>query len=99
MEKVIEKIKHIGHAGRCKHPCIGPQKSDLTIAGCAIIEGICTYWPVSEITVADRGIREGILLDMMHHAKMEKPRNRRFNPYWRKTKKWDKNNAKTIRRD
>ena len=56
----------MGPEGRCKHPCIGQSKSDLTIAGCAIIEALTTFWPISEITVADRGIREGILLDMMH---------------------------------
>ena len=62
----INKIKTMGVEGRCKHPCIGQSKSDLTIAGCAIIEALTTFWPISEITVADRGIREGILLDLMH---------------------------------
>ena len=70
--KVITKIKNMGDAGRRKHPCIGPSKSDLTISGCAIIESLMTYWPISEITVADRGIREGILLDMMHHERQQK---------------------------
>ena len=59
----------MGHEGRCRHSCIGKQKADLTISGCAIIEAICSFWPVSEITIADRGIREGMLLDMMHHQK------------------------------
>jgi len=62
----INKIKTMGADGRCKHPCIGQSKSDLTIAGCAIIEALTTFWPISEITIADRGIREGMLLDMMH---------------------------------
>ncbi|MDD4556997.1 MAG: Ppx/GppA phosphatase family protein [Alphaproteobacteria bacterium] len=64
--RAINKIKMIGDEGRKKHPCIGLQKADLTIAGCAIIEGLCSFWPISEVTVADRGIREGILLDLMH---------------------------------
>lgn len=59
----------MGDDGRRKHPCIGVQKADLTIAGCAIIEAICSFWPITEVTVADRGIREGILLDLMHNAK------------------------------
>lgn len=67
--KVISGIKKMGYAGRCRHSCIGKQKADLTIAGCTIIEALITFWPVSEITIADRGIREGILLDMMHHQK------------------------------
>ena len=71
----------MGAEGRCKHPCIGQSKSDLTIAGCAIIEALTTFWPISEITVADRGIREGILLDLMHskriqHSHYKKKRNR-----------------------
>ncbi len=66
LEKTIFRIKRMGAEGRSKHPCIGSQKSDLTMAGCAIIESLLKYWPISEITVADRGIREGILLDLMH---------------------------------
>ncbi len=69
VNKVISKIKKLGYEGRCRHSCIGKQKADLTIAGCTIIEALTTFWPVSEITIADRGIREGILLDMMHHQK------------------------------
>lgn len=67
----VNKIKTMGAEGRCKHPCIGQSKSDLTLAGCAIIEALTTFWPISEITVADRGIREGILLDMMHAKRNE----------------------------
>lgn len=69
VERVIGKIKKMGYEGRCRHSCIGKQKADLTIAGCTIIEALGTFWPISEITIADRGIREGILLDMMHHQK------------------------------
>lgn len=66
IDRTISKIKRLGDEGRKKHPCIGAQKADLTMAGCAIIEALCSFWPIEEITVADRGIREGILLDMMH---------------------------------
>ncbi len=75
VERTIAKIKRLGDEGRKKHPCIGAQKADLTMAGCAIIEALMSFWPISEITVADRGIREGILLDMMHTQ-----RKRRFKP-------------------
>ncbi len=100
IEKVITKIKNIGDEGRRKHPCIGPLKSDLTIAGCAIIESLLTYWPISEITVADRGIREGILLDMMHHDRHNKRsgrHGRRRGLYFRRDKgefRKDKNNRR-----
>ena len=69
IEKVISRIKNMGYEGRCRHSCIGKQKADLTIAGCTIIDALCSFWPISEITIADRGIREGILLDMIHHQK------------------------------
>ena len=79
-ERAINKIKRIGDEGRKKHPCIGVGKSDLTMAGCAIIEAINSFWPICEITVADRGIREGILLDMMHSKTPNKlKKKRRFN--------------------
>jgi exopolyphosphatase/guanosine-5'-triphosphate,3'-diphosphate pyrophosphatase len=51
---------------RSRHPCIGPERSELLISGCAILEAICRRWPVGQLTVADRGVREGLLLGMMH---------------------------------
>ena len=51
------------------------------MAGCAIIEGLVSFWPISEITVADRGIREGILLDMMHASKHNPDRRRKHSRY------------------
>ena len=85
LEHSITRIRRMGTEGRKKHPCIGPLKADLTIAGCAIIEGICSFWPVSEITVADRGIREGMLLDMMHNRDTK---GRRHN-FYRRNKRRD----------
>lgn len=79
LNKVISRIKNMGHIGRCKYSCIGKSKADLTISGCAIVEALCTFWPISELTIADRGIREGILLDMMHHQK-----NNYFHPQGRR---------------
>lgn len=78
LERTISKIKRLGAEGRSKHPCIGTQKSDLTMAGCAITESMIKFWPISEITVADRGIREGILLDLMHSGHQE---NNHFNKH------------------
>ncbi len=85
IERTIAKIKRLGDDGRKKHPCIGAQKADLTMAGCAIIDGLTSFWPISEVTVADRGIREGILLDMMHAKKKSysKKHKRRY-PFNRK---------------
>jgi exopolyphosphatase/guanosine-5'-triphosphate,3'-diphosphate pyrophosphatase len=52
-------------AGRAAHPCIGPGRADLVVAGCAILEAICLTWPVARLRVADRGLREGIILGLM----------------------------------
>lgn len=86
IDRAIAKIKRLGDEGRKKHPCIGAQKADLTMAGCAIIEGLCSFWSIEEITVADRGIREGILLDMMHSNRSKNFYNKRkkFHPPFRR---------------
>jgi exopolyphosphatase / guanosine-5'-triphosphate,3'-diphosphate pyrophosphatase len=50
---------------RLLHPCIGPMRSELVMGGVAIFEGIYDVFPVNPVRVADRGVREGILLDLM----------------------------------
>jgi exopolyphosphatase/guanosine-5'-triphosphate,3'-diphosphate pyrophosphatase len=53
---------------RVAEPCIGWQRADLVLAGCAILEAICRTWPVGKLRIADRGLREGLLMEMMHPA-------------------------------
>jgi exopolyphosphatase/guanosine-5'-triphosphate,3'-diphosphate pyrophosphatase len=53
---------------RADHPCIGPERADLVVPGCAILEAICRMWPVGRLRVADRGLREGIILGLMRTA-------------------------------
>lgn len=50
---------------RASHPCIGPERADLVVMGCAILEAVCRRWPIGRLRVADRGIREGLLVSMM----------------------------------
>lgn len=52
-------------AERARHPCIGPKRADLVVAGCAILEAICEIFPVGSLRVADRGVREGILIGLI----------------------------------
>jgi exopolyphosphatase/guanosine-5'-triphosphate,3'-diphosphate pyrophosphatase len=52
-------------AGRAANPCIGRERADLVLSGCAILDAICATWPVGRLRVADRGVREGILFDLM----------------------------------
>lgn len=47
-------------------PCIGEDRAELMLAGCAILEAICSCWPVGRLKVADRGLREGILLELIN---------------------------------
>jgi exopolyphosphatase/guanosine-5'-triphosphate,3'-diphosphate pyrophosphatase len=50
---------------RATLPCIGQDRADLVVAGCAILEAILDLWPARRLGVADRGIREGILRSLM----------------------------------
>ncbi|WP_233280645.1 Ppx/GppA phosphatase family protein [Devosia rhizoryzae] len=50
---------------RVAHPCIGKDRADLVLPGCAIFEAIRREWPTERVRVADRGLREGILISLM----------------------------------
>lgn len=55
-------------AERALHPCIGEERADLVVAGCAILEALYRFWPASRLRVADRGVREGVLVELMQKA-------------------------------
>ena len=65
------QLMELNRSARAAHPCIGPQRADLVIAGCAVLHAICEAWPVGGLTVADRGLREGILHGLMQEADRE----------------------------
>jgi len=50
---------------RAAQPCIGPDRADLVLGGAAILQAVQELWPCSRVRVADRGLREGILLSLM----------------------------------
>jgi len=62
---VTRELARLDCASRAASPCIGPERADLVVAGCAILEAICRRWPVGRLRVADRGVREGILLELL----------------------------------
>jgi exopolyphosphatase / guanosine-5'-triphosphate,3'-diphosphate pyrophosphatase len=62
---VSEHLAGLDFAGRAANPCIGRERADLVLSGCAVLDAICATWPVGRLRVADRGVREGILLDLM----------------------------------
>ncbi len=65
MQAISTMIAEMDHAGRSRLPCIGAERADLVVAGCAILEAIIEIWPAENLGIADRGIREGILRSLM----------------------------------
>ncbi|MDO8607045.1 MAG: Ppx/GppA phosphatase family protein [Phaeospirillum sp.] len=62
---VTSRLAAMSADERAAHPCIGSERADLVLAGCAILEAVCRLWPLGRLRVADRGVREGVLLGMM----------------------------------
>lgn len=67
LRAVSTDLAHKSVPERAEIPCIGTERADLVVAGCAILEAILDIWPAERIGIADRGIREGILRSMMAH--------------------------------
>jgi exopolyphosphatase/guanosine-5'-triphosphate,3'-diphosphate pyrophosphatase len=65
MHAISTMIAEMDYEERSALPCIGPDRADMVVAGCAILEAILEIWPASKLGVADRGIREGILRSLM----------------------------------
>ena len=62
---VTARLLASSHAQRVAQPCIGKERADLVLAGCAILEAVLRTWPCERLRVADRGLREGMLVQMM----------------------------------
>ena len=65
--------------GRVAEPCIGYERADLVLAGCAILEAFLRIWPCNRLRVADRGLREGILAQLMSEDGVYRAGRRRGN--------------------
>ena len=59
------RLRAMSPAERAREPCIGPDRADLVLAGAAILHAVLARWPCARLRVADRGLREGLLLEMM----------------------------------
>ena len=66
-------------AERATLPCIGNERADLVVAGCAILDAILDIWPADRLGVADRGIREGILRSLLDSHAIRRGRARPVN--------------------
>ncbi len=76
MRDISARLSGMSQVERGDLPCIGQDRSELVVAGCAILESILDIWPAEKLGVADRGIREGILRSLMA-ADLQRPEPRR----------------------
>ena len=72
IDGVIGNLLAMNYAELVASPCIGQDRADLVLAGCAIFEGIRSLFPADRIRIADRGLREGILMQMISEDAVDK---------------------------
>ncbi len=65
VSKAIDGLRAMTYAERAANGCIGSERADLVLAGCAIFDAIRRAFPAERVRIADRGLREGILMQMM----------------------------------
>lgn len=76
---VTERLRRMSYEQRASEPCIGVERADLVVCGCAILDALLLEWPSARIRVADRGLREGILVGLAeeHNRRRNRKRGRR----------------------
>jgi exopolyphosphatase / guanosine-5'-triphosphate,3'-diphosphate pyrophosphatase len=78
VRQVSNQLLGMSYADRVSQPCIGQERADLVLAGCAILEALLRTWPCERLRVADRGLREGILAMLMaEDGHGRRPKSRR----------------------
>jgi len=65
VDATIGRLRAMNYAQRSANPCIGHERADLVLAGCAILEAIRQRFPADRVRIADRGLREGMLTQLM----------------------------------
>jgi exopolyphosphatase/guanosine-5'-triphosphate,3'-diphosphate pyrophosphatase len=65
VDSAMDCLRAMSYEARAAHGCIGPERADLVLAGCAIFEAIRRTFPAQRVRIADRGLREGILMQLM----------------------------------
>ena len=63
--RALAHLRDMGRAGLEQHPCVGPERVEFVLPGCAVFSAINRLWPATQVVVADRGLREGMLLRMI----------------------------------
>lgn len=72
IDRIRNELSQMSPLERSMHPCIGPGRNDLVIPGLAIFAGIYDALPTDKLLVADRGVRDGILIEFAEHIKLLK---------------------------
>ncbi|MEW5685047.1 MAG: Ppx/GppA phosphatase family protein [Pseudomonadota bacterium] len=76
-EAAAGRLLSLTASQRAAQPCIGPDRADLVLAGAAILQAVQEQWPCERVRVADRGLREGILLSLMAERGQRRRKRRR----------------------
>jgi len=76
-DATAERLLELDQMGRAAQACIGPDRADLVLAGAAILRAVQELWPCERVRVADRGLREGLLLSLMSDRGRRRQRRRR----------------------
>jgi exopolyphosphatase/guanosine-5'-triphosphate,3'-diphosphate pyrophosphatase len=74
-ENALASLRALGREGLMQHPCVGPERVDFVLPGCAVFAAITRLWPAPQVIVADRGLREGMLLRMIRSDRSRKFRS------------------------
>ena len=64
-DAALANLRALGRDGLQAHPCVGPDRVDFVLPGCAVFAALIRLWPAARVVVADRGLREGMLLRMI----------------------------------
>ncbi len=65
IRQISAKLARMSSRERIAHPCLGHGRGDLMLMGLAILRTVCSRWPAGKLRIADRGIREGLLAELM----------------------------------
>jgi exopolyphosphatase/guanosine-5'-triphosphate,3'-diphosphate pyrophosphatase len=76
-EATADRLLGVDVKMRAAEPCIGPERADLVLAGAAILQAVQELWPCERVRVADRGLREGLLMSLMSGPGGRRRRGRR----------------------
>ena len=70
VDHTVAILRKMTFAERAANGCIGQARADLVLAGCAILEAIRRVFPAERVRIADRGLRDGILIQLMSEDRL-----------------------------